>query len=158
MVLMVSVGNVGWVGASRKPTIPFWFNDERLKTVDDTNQVRPDLYRLGNRTGPRMNHVRQKEYDAIKDPVDSTYVLPGKGGISTFSTPPPEEKALRITWRYPSTTPEPKNIIVRNDHGNHYSWEPAARMTLVLYQQALLTTHRTFIRCDPKDQEPVYGE
>jgi hypothetical protein len=120
--------------------------------------MKPDLYRLGNRTGPRMNNVRDKEYEAIKDPVDNTYVLQGKGGISTFSTPPTEKKALRLTWRYPSTAPSPNNITVRNDHGNHYSWEPAERMTLVLYQQALKATHGTFIRCDPNDQEPIYGQ
>lgn len=39
-----------------------------------------------------------------------------------------------------------------------YSWEPAERMTLVLYQQALKATHGTFIRCDPDDFDPIYGQ
>jgi hypothetical protein len=45
-----------------------------------------DLYRAGNKSGPRLDHIRPGEISTeIRNGVE--YVLAGTGGASTLETP-----------------------------------------------------------------------
>jgi hypothetical protein len=99
------------------------------------------LYRRGNNAGPRMDHVR---------PVDVTifvshgtaWVRRRSGGISTFSTVPPGRGRI---WRLPAGTPYSDLLNLENDHGDHWSWEPAQDTELDRYRALLAVVGRQFL-------------
>jgi Domain of unknown function (DUF4157) len=93
--------------------------------------ARPDLFRDGNASGPRIDNVRvPKDIEVDSDGyVDG----PGKGGPSSFAIP----KSEKNWWKYPSSKPDPSGIVVRNDHNKHWAWEPARRMKLDEYKSRL---------------------
>jgi hypothetical protein len=85
-----------------------------------------DLYRAGNAAGPRMDRLRPIDIPVIQqNGVD--WVTPLSGGVST------NEQRLapaRAWWLLPSGTIFNALLVVRNDHGSHWVWEPAQGMEL----------------------------
>ncbi len=85
-----------------------------------------DLYRRGNASGPRMTQVRIGKDVLTYSAGGTDWVAARSGGVSTFSTLGPG----RNWWVLPAGSDYPDDLIVVNDHGNHYSWEPNADLPL----------------------------
>ena len=102
--------------------------------------TRIDLYRIGNASGPRLDHVRERDIvHVVRQGV--TWVRAGTGGVSTFDTPGP----LRGRWWVLSAGYDyGPLLIVWNDHGSHWSWEPARDMPLTEYRTLLGAANGAF--------------
>lgn len=96
-----------------------------------------DLYRRGNASSPRMDHVRVGR-DILTFAKDGVlWVTARSGGVSTFTR-------LGVGfhwWRIPRGYPYPETLMVVNDHGDHYAWEPRSDMPLTAYVALLATIH-----------------
>ena len=100
-----------------------------------------DLYRRGNATSPRMDHVRPIDVASFtRNGVE--WVAARSGGISTFASSTPPGRG-RI-WRLPAGVFYPDELLLDNDHGNHWSWEPAQDMELTRYRALLAAVGRNF--------------
>jgi hypothetical protein len=101
-----------------------------------------DIYRRGNQTSPRMDHVRV--------PADVTnfmqngveWVQGRSGGISTFSSATPQGTG-RI-WHLPKGTTYSDELFLVNDQGDHWSWEPAHDMEMADFRGFLAAVGRNF--------------
>jgi Domain of unknown function (DUF4157) len=91
---------------------------------------KPDVYRSGNVSSPRIDHVRVPK--DIK-PDNDDYVYPKTGGVSSFST----VHTGKPWWKFPTARSAPEGIEIRNDHNDHYAWEPAYKMQLKSYKTKL---------------------
>ena len=98
----------------------------------DMIQRKPDLYRGGNASSPKIDNVRDSDIPVDKD----GFVLPDTGGVSTFDKP----KAEKNWWRFAKDFDAPDGIHIYNDHGNHYLWEPATRMLRTEFVKKLQTS------------------
>jgi hypothetical protein len=100
-----------------------------------------DLYRRGNQTGPRLAHVRIGK-DIVAFQINGIdWVAARSGGVSTFS----RQGAGNNWWLLPAGFDYPDELLVVNDHGNHYNWEPRVDLTLADYI-ALLRTAEPALR------------
>jgi hypothetical protein len=103
-----------------------------------------DLYRAGNRSGPRFDHFVPGEI-TIEARNGVNWVLgPKQGGASTKETP----MGLRGTWyRLPDGTIYNNSVLfLWNDYADHWSWEPAQDMQLDAYLDALRALSAKFVR------------
>lgn len=117
------MSGTGNVGASNAPVTPV------------------DLYRDGNTTNARMDHVRSKDAQTYFDSNGVEWVKANSGrGISTSDVPRPFGKQ----WFLAAGHPVPPGLIVRNDRRNHWQWEPAQDMPMVTYKTALASLHPFF--------------
>jgi len=62
------------------------------------------------------------------------------GGVSTFSVHGPGKN----WWLLPAGFDYPDELLVVNDHGNHYNWEPNVDLTLTDFIALLGTTESAF--------------
>jgi hypothetical protein len=100
------------------------------------------LHRRGNASSPRMDDVR---------PVDVTsFIRNGaqwlrgrSGGISTFASPAPPGRGK--IWRLPAGASYPDELYLENDHGDHWSWEPARDIEMARYRSFLAQVGRNFV-------------
>lgn len=99
-----------------------------------------DLYRRGNVSGPRMTNVRISKDIVVFQVNGVDWVAARSGGISTFSAQGPG----RNWWRLPAGFDYPDELLVVNDHGNHYNWEPNVTMTLADFIALLGSTESAF--------------
>ena len=99
-----------------------------------------NLYRRGNTGGPRMAHVRVGKDVSIfqRDGID--WVQAQTGGISTFSSSGPGN----LWWELPAGSEYPDDILVVNDHGHHFSWEPRIDMPLTDFVELLESIEPAF--------------
>jgi hypothetical protein len=89
-----------------------------------------------------MDHVRPIDVASFaRDGVE--WVMGRSGGISTFATPIPPGRG-RI-WRLPAGSAIPDDLHLENDHGDHWSWEPAQDMEMARYRAALAVVARSFL-------------
>jgi hypothetical protein len=65
------------------------------------------------------------------------------GGISTFASSPPPGRGK--IWRLPAGAAYSDELALINDHGNHWSWEPAQDMELTRYRELLAALGRNFV-------------
>lgn len=94
-----------------------------------------NLYRRGNVFGPRMAHIRIGK-DIVTFQINGIdWVATHSGGVSTFSMQGPGKN----WWLLPAGFDYPGELLVVNDHGNHYNWEPNIDLMLADYI-ALLTS------------------
>jgi len=103
-----------------------------------------DLYRAGNATSARFDHVRLKDV-VIGHVGTDIWVYAGTGGISTFERP----LGLSGPWyRLPQGTPYDDAILslTKTPHGGRWEWEPARNMLLTDYVAALARLNQEFIR------------
>ena len=97
-----------------------------------------DLYRAGNSTGPRMDHVRPTDI-VITQRNGVDWVNPQQGGVST------REQIYwpaRHWWRIPQGTPFTDLLTLRRDHADHL---PARPMELSEYVQLLANLNKEFV-------------
>ena len=109
-----------------------------LEQENKTTEV--DLYRLGNASSPRMDHVRDKDIATYENDGE-LWVSSGTGGISTFSAMPTGKKNC---WTLDAGTEIPPALNVINDRGNHWSWEPEENMPMVRYKTNLQLIGQSF--------------
>lgn len=100
-----------------------------------------DLFRIGNSTSPRMDHVRPQDVSAYEE-NDQSWVLPNSGGISTFSS----QGRGRNWWKLDQGTQIPSDLTLVNDHGNHWAWEPSSIMPIEQYEAALRQVNEQFYK------------
>ncbi|WP_119418334.1 hypothetical protein [Desertibaculum subflavum] len=103
-----------------------------------------DLYRLGNAAGARLDRPRPGK-DVIQYlRNDAFWVRSRSGGVSTTANRP---SGPGIWWRLPAGAAYDEGVLfVWNDHGNHWSWEPAFDMPWTDFVEALVQANRLFIR------------
>jgi hypothetical protein len=100
-----------------------------------------DLYRNGNGTGPRMDHVRTN----LINPHSYDMVAPHTGGISSA------DRAIstwRSVWKLPAGTNIPMQLHLSNDDPSqgHWTWEPSFPIQLMDYVKALSMLNGSFTR------------
>jgi hypothetical protein len=101
-----------------------------------------DLYRAGNSTGPRMDHVRRNRDIAVIQQNGVDWVNPQQGGVSTRERiywPAPH------WWRILQNTSFTDLLVVRKDHSGHWVWEPSQGMEFAEYVRLLATLNGEFI-------------
>lgn len=99
-----------------------------------------DLFRMGNATSARLDHVRPIDvHQFLSNGV--IWVKAGTGGVSTFdriASVPGRWWKLSAGYDYGGL------LLVWNDHGHHWAWEPAVDMTLSQYTGLLATANLAF--------------
>jgi hypothetical protein len=90
-----------------------------------------------------MDHVRSKDINIFFDQQGAVWVAAGTGGIST--------SAVRGSfgsnwWRLDRGYDYGSLLLVWNDHGQHWQWEPVHDMLLSDYQSLLASSHSFFVR------------
>jgi hypothetical protein len=108
------------------------------------NPPRPDLYRSGNSTSPRIDNVRLTGENPDVQIVNDL-VKPNSGGMSTFDDPDKAGSGPYM-WKYPSDAPDPQGINIVNDEPNHWSWQSAGSVTLDQYKQNLTSVNDYWLR------------
>jgi hypothetical protein len=99
-----------------------------------------DLYRRGNASSPRMTKVRIGVDIVTYARGGTDWVAPGLGGVSTFSAPGPGKN----WWLVPAGFDYPDELLVVNDHGNHYNWDPHVDLTLADFIALLASVEPAF--------------
>jgi hypothetical protein len=103
-----------------------------------------DLYRMGNAAGARLDHVRPGRDVHVFERDGAEWVEGRSGGVSTFSRMGVQPA---IWWRLPvGSSFDEVRLVLWNDHGQHWSWEPARDMPLSEYREALATANAQFVR------------
>jgi hypothetical protein len=103
-----------------------------------------DLYRAGNKSGPRFEHFRSGEIVVQARGSVDWALGPRQGGASTLDAP----MGLRGTWYHlpKGTTYDDAVLSLWNDYPGHWSWEPAQDMQLSAYLDGLRALNAEFIR------------
>ena len=106
-----------------------------------------DLYRAGNATSARLDQVRTGIVLPVRHLINGqAWVDPGIGGLSTFAAPIPFLRA-KHWWRLPAGSEyDDALLMVWNDHGDHWSWEPVCSMLLSSYVAALAAVNAKFVK------------
>jgi len=100
------------------------------------------LYRRGNTTSARLDHVRLG-IDVLSFPRNRVEWVTGRsGGVSSYATNPPPGNGR--VWTLDAGTTYPDALYLYNDQDDHWSWEPAADMPLEDYRSALALVNRNF--------------
>jgi hypothetical protein len=99
-----------------------------------------DLYRRGNASGPRLTHVRIGKDIGTYSRGGTDWVAARSGGVSTFSVQPPGKN----WWMLPAGFVYPDELLVVNDHGNHYNWEPNVDLPLADFIALLVSVEPAF--------------
>jgi hypothetical protein len=87
-----------------------------------------------------MSQVRVGKDVVVYPSNGGDWVSAHSGGMSTFSTPGPGKH----WWELPAGFDCPDELVIINDHGNHFSWEPALDMPLVDYVRLLQSIEAAF--------------
>ena len=102
-----------------------------------------DLFRARNAGGPRLDHIRRNRDVEAFQRNGVEWVRAGAGGVSTFTSPKPWGG---IWWRLPAGTVYDDLLLVYNDHGDHWVWEPAQDMEFDRYIALLAALNPEFRR------------
>lgn len=100
------------------------------------------LYRRGNASGPRMDHIRVGKDISTYEHNGETWVQARSGGISTFS----KLGWGKNWWKLAEGYDYAEGLLVLNDYGSHYSWEPSQDMPLSTYKNLLEIVNQAFIK------------
>jgi RHS repeat-associated protein len=92
------------------------------------NKSRPDLFRMGNASGPRVDHVRLGQ-DVFPD--ENNMIC--EGGISTFE----QQTKPGKWWKLPADAELPEGLQFRNDKPGHWLIEPSSPISLEGFQDLL---------------------
>jgi hypothetical protein len=89
-----------------------------------------------------MDHVRANRDIIVTQQNGVDWVNPLCGGISTRER---QHWPFGAWWRIPQGTPFSDSLTVRNDHGDHWVWEPAQGMELAEYVRLLANLNGSFV-------------
>ena len=97
-----------------------------------------DLYRLGNFTSSRLDHVRSGKDVTTYDRNGVIYVRANGKGISLLT----EKRANTFTgswlWKIPAGTRLPNGLVLNHDAPEHYALCPKTDMSVEAYRALLL--------------------
>lgn len=130
--------------------MPFILDDhpdeDQPDAVPGTLTTTLDLYRIGDAGGPRLDAVRPGIDVSVK-PVNGVVWVDGtpNGGGSVRSSIYSLRRASSRWWRLPAGSPYSSQLVVRNDHGNHWLVELASDMPLAAYENLLRTLNGLFV-------------
>jgi len=102
-----------------------------MNNSEDLYLSADDLYRLGNATSARLDHVRVPKDMPTIDRNGIVYVLPGAFGVSVFT-----ENGIKRqygdgwVWCIKKGTAFSPRLRLVNDRGDHYLISPAFEMPL----------------------------
>lgn len=99
------------------------------------------LYRKGNATSARLDHVRQQDIEHF-DVGGVPWVRAGTGGISTNAVPLQDGGRW---WQLPAGYDYGNLLVVWNDADAHWSWEPKNDMTLSDFRALLSLANQAFL-------------
>jgi hypothetical protein len=112
--------------------------------ITDYTEVFLDLYRFGNSSSPRFDHIRPLKDAQIHDRNGIKYIVADGNGVSAFSSVP---TGKRNTWKIKKGTPLPHGVKLvvdkRIGHENHYMLAPLQTMKLSEFH-ALMDKIREF--------------
>jgi hypothetical protein len=105
-----------------------------------------DLYRIGDASGAGLNLIQVGRDVTIYtlNGVDWVRGSPD-GGSSTTAAPWKVRRLTSQWWRLPAGSSYPDRLVLRNDHGNHWLWEPAVTMPLSDYVSLLTMVTGIFV-------------
>ncbi|UEP47742.1 hypothetical protein [Burkholderia ambifaria] len=86
--------------------------DEKYLYIEDGDFLRLDLYRFGNSTGPRLDHVRPFKDVTVAVMNGISIIVANRNGISLTSKYDP---AKRGVWRIPRNTRLPLGLCLVKD-------------------------------------------
>ncbi len=99
--------------------------------ITDYTDLFLDLYRFGNSTSPRFDHVRPNRDAKIQNRAGIKYIIADGNGISAFSSVP---QGKPNTWKIRKGTALPQGVKLvidkRPNHETHYMLAPERTMTL----------------------------
>ncbi|GAA5213137.1 hypothetical protein ACFSJ3_00435 [Corallincola platygyrae] len=99
--------------------------------ISDYTELFLDLYRYGNASSPRFDHVRPMKDAIIQNRNGIKYIVADGNGISAFSS---VASGKKNTWKLPKGTPLPQGIKLvidkRPGRENHYMLAPQVTMRL----------------------------
>jgi hypothetical protein len=101
-----------------------------------------DLFRRGNATSPRMTQLRIGRDIITYQRGGTEWIAARSGSVSTFSQRGPG----RNWWRLAAGFDYPDELLVVNDHGNHYNWEPNVELTLAEFIELLASVEVGFTK------------
>jgi hypothetical protein len=88
-----------------------------------------DLFRLGNSTSPRVDHVRNDDVDMF-ELNDSRFVVANGKGISLLTESRLPSLKGGWLWKVPASLPLPQGLALNDDRPDHYSLCPTTDMTI----------------------------
>lgn len=105
-----------------------------------------ELHRIGTSLAGDLSTVRAG-VDIVVYPNNGTDWVLGtpNGGASTTAMRWKLRESASRWWRLPVGTPYDDLLIIRNDRGNHWLWEPAADMPLTDYRAMLTAVSQFFV-------------
>ncbi|WP_368042257.1 hypothetical protein [Burkholderia metallica] len=103
--------------------------DEKYLYIEDGDFLRFDLYRFGNSTNPRLDHVRPFKDVTVAVVNGISIIVANRNGISLTSKYDPKKRGV---WRIPRNTRLPLGLClikdVRPNHEGHYMLAPSSSM------------------------------
>jgi hypothetical protein len=101
-----------------------------------------DLFRAGNKSGPRMDYVRPADITIFKQ-NGMDYARARGGGVSTYTSKDP---TLGGTWWVlpQGTDYDDKLLFLKDDGTGHVEWEPNQDMPVTGYVAILATLNGKF--------------
>jgi hypothetical protein len=109
-----------------------------------------DLFRLGNATSPRLDHVRDTDVDTLERNGIQMVIANGKG-ISLFNLEELNRRKSRLNgwvWKIPQGTQPPSGLAIRPDPKSpgHFFLCPVSDMTMEKYRALLSKLVRYGVR------------
>lgn len=103
-----------------------------------------DLFRSGNASGARLDHVRTgRDVDVWADTAGQIWVSANGKGISVWEAPDP---AWAKVWRLPAGATIPAELMLWTDVPGHWVLQPSRDMLLTTYEDSLRTVNGQFVR------------
>lgn len=102
--------------------------------IEDAAFILLDLYRFGNASSPRLDHVRPLKDIAVVKQNGIELIIANGNGVSLSSKFDPSKKN---TWKISRNTPLPKGLRLVSDRrpgkGDHYMIAPVENMPFMKF-------------------------
>jgi hypothetical protein len=103
-----------------------------------------DLYRNGNASSARLDHVRPADVDTYIGPGGGIWVKANGKGVSSWDTP--DEDWSGKLWRLHRGHSYSNLLLVWNDDPGHWVWMPNQDMPLSAFRNELSLSNRHFVK------------
>lgn len=96
-----------------------------------------ELFRLGNKSSPRLSNVRPRDVDTMSMNGITVIIANGRG-ISVFDKAGINESPMNgWVWRFPPNTLPPQGLKLVKDKPHHYCIAPTKNMPIDKYKGLL---------------------